>query len=43
MTGVTDVLRASAAVLDAEAQRTAALVDTLVGQALLDKATAASR
>lgn len=43
MAGVTDVLRASAALLDAEAQRTAALVDTLVSQALLDKATATAR
>lgn len=35
---VTDVLRASTAVLDAEAQRTAALVDALVNRAALDRA-----
>jgi outer membrane protein len=35
---VTDVLRASTAVLDADAQRTAALVDALVNRAALDRA-----
>ena len=35
---VTDVLRASTAVVDADAQRTSALVDTLVSRAALDKA-----
>lgn len=35
---VTDVLRASTAVLDADAQRTAALVDALISRAALDKA-----
>lgn len=38
MATVTDVLRAAAALLDAEAHRTAAVVDVLVGQALLEKA-----
>ncbi|MGE3176915.1 MAG: TolC family protein [Vicinamibacterales bacterium] len=36
---VTDVLRASTALLDAEARRTGALVDALVSRAALDKAT----
>lgn len=35
---VTDVLRASTAVLDADAQRTAALVDALISRAALDRA-----
>jgi outer membrane protein TolC len=35
---VTDVLRASAAVLETEAQQTGALVDAVVSQALLEKA-----
>lgn len=38
MAGVTDVLRASTAVLDAEASQTAALVDVIVGDALLRRA-----
>ncbi len=38
MASATDLLRASSAVLDAEAQRTAAMVDALVGVAALDKA-----
>jgi outer membrane protein TolC len=38
VTGVTDVLRASSAVLDAEAQRTAAIVDALVSDAMLRRA-----
>lgn len=36
--GTDEVLRASTAVLDAEAQRTAALVDGLVARAMLDRA-----
>lgn len=36
--GVNDVLRASTALLDAEANRTSALVDAVVNQALLDRA-----
>jgi outer membrane protein TolC len=38
ITGVADVLRASATMLDAEADRTAALVDALVSQAMLGAA-----
>lgn len=38
MAGVTDVLRASSAVLDAEANQTAALVDVLVSDAMLRRA-----
>lgn len=38
LAGANDVLRASSAVLDAEAQRVAALVDALVSQAMLDRA-----
>ena len=40
---VTDVLRASSAVLAADAQRTAAVVDALVARALLDKAVGRGR
>lgn len=40
---VTDVLRASTAVLDAEAQRTAAMVEGLVSRVLLDKAVGRAR
>jgi outer membrane protein TolC len=36
--GVTDVLRASSAVLDAEAQRVSAVVDTVVSAAMLNRA-----
>ena len=36
--GIDEVLRASTAVLDAEARRTAAVVDGLVSQAMLDRA-----
>jgi outer membrane protein TolC len=36
--GVNDVLRASTAVLDAETNRTSALVDAIVNQAMLDRA-----
>jgi len=36
--GVTDVLRASSALLDAEANQTSALVDVIVSDALLDRA-----
>jgi outer membrane protein TolC len=38
MTSVTDVLRASTALLDAELLRTSSVVDLLVGQAALDRA-----
>ncbi len=38
LASVNDVLRAANAVLDAESQRTAALVDLLVSQAMLDRA-----
>ena len=38
LAGVTDVLRASAMVLDAEANRTAAIVDTIVADAMLRRA-----
>ena len=38
LAGVTDVLRASSAVVDAEAQRTAAAVDAVVAEAMLRRA-----
>lgn len=38
LAGVTDVLRASSAVLDAEANRTAAIVDVIVADAMLRRA-----
>jgi outer membrane protein TolC len=38
LAGVSDVLRASAAVLDADANRTSALVDAIVSHALLNRA-----
>jgi len=38
LAGVTDVLRASTAVLDAEAQRTSALIDAMVSGAMLRRA-----
>jgi outer membrane protein TolC len=38
MAGVNDVLRASSAVLDAEANRTAAIVDVMIGDAMLRRA-----
>ncbi len=38
LAGTNDVLRAAAAVLDAESQRTSALVDALVSRATLDRA-----
>lgn len=38
MAGVNDVLRASTAVLDADAHRTAAIVDTLIADAMLRRA-----
>jgi outer membrane protein TolC len=43
LAGADEVLRASASVLDAEARRTAALVDELVGQAMLNRALGRSR
>lgn len=39
MATATDVLRASTALLDAEAQQTSALVDAMISRALLDQAT----
>jgi outer membrane protein TolC len=38
MAGTDDVLRASTAIVDAEARRTAAVVDTLVSRAMLERA-----
>jgi outer membrane protein TolC len=38
ITNITDVLRASSAVLDAEARRTSALVDAIVSAAMLRRA-----
>jgi outer membrane protein TolC len=43
LAGADEVLRASTAVLDAEARRTAAVVDAMVSQALLDRAAGRSR
>src|SRR5581483_7803901 len=38
LAGVNDVLRASTAVLEAEANRTAALIDTMIADAMLRRA-----
>jgi outer membrane protein TolC len=38
LAGVNDMLRASAAVLDAEAQRASAVVDAITGEAMLRRA-----
>lgn len=43
LASVTDLLRASTAVLEAEAQQTGSAVDVLISQALLDKAVGRSR
>jgi len=43
LAGANDLLRASAAVLDADAQRTSALVDTINGAAMLRRALGRSR
>jgi len=43
LAGVDDVLRASAALVDAEAQKTNALVDVVVGDAMLDRAVGRAR
>jgi outer membrane protein TolC len=43
LVGVSDVLRAATAVLDAETQRIASIVDVMVGQAALDRAVGRSQ
>jgi outer membrane protein TolC len=43
LAGVNDLLRASAAVFDADAQRTSALVDTINGEAMLRRALGRTR
>jgi outer membrane protein len=43
LTGVSDVLRAANALLDAESLRIASIVDVMVGQAALDRAVGRSR
>jgi outer membrane protein TolC len=43
LAGTNDLLRASAAVLDADAQRTSALVDTINGAAMLRRALGRTR
>jgi outer membrane protein TolC len=43
LAGTNDLLRASAAVLDADAQRTSALVDTINGEAMLRRALGRTR